>query len=108
MLVQGRRTHWTFRGLLDVHSRYGLPARCIAKATHLSRRLRRFCCLHRRSDSYRLERTSCRVGVAPTEDQHLFTAHTSRVPVSIPWLGYLIPAEFEQQWLREQKAMALP
>ena len=27
MLVQGRRTHWTFRGLLDVHSRYGLPVR---------------------------------------------------------------------------------
>ena len=45
-------------------------------ATHLSRRLRRFCYLHRRSDSYRLERPSCRVGIAPTEDQHLSTAHT--------------------------------
>src|SRR5262249_18911087 len=78
-LVQGRRTHWTFRGLLNVHSRYGLPARCIAKATHLSRRLRRFRYLHRRSDSYRLERPSCRVGIAPTEDQHLCTAHTSRI-----------------------------
>jgi hypothetical protein len=41
----------------------------------LSRRLRRFCCLHRRSDSYRLERPSCRVGIAPTEEPHLFTAH---------------------------------
>src|SRR5271157_1661460 len=29
-----------------------------------------------RSDSYRLERPTCRVGIAPTEDQHLFTAHT--------------------------------
>ena len=67
----GRRTHWTFRGLLDVHLRYGLPARCIAK---------RYICLEgsdgfvsspRRFDSYRLERTSCRVGVTPTEDQHL-------------------------------------
>ena len=68
MLVRGRRPHWTFRGLLNVHSRYGLSARCIAKATHLSRRLRRFCYLPRRSDSYRLERPSCRVGIAPTED----------------------------------------
>src|SRR6516165_4763723 len=29
----------------------------------------------RRFDSYRLERPSCRVGIAPTEDQHLCTAH---------------------------------
>ena len=76
MLVRGRRPHWTFRGLLNVHSRYGLSARCIAKATHLSRRLRRFRYLHRHSDSYRLERPSCRVGIAPTVDQHLTTAHT--------------------------------
>ncbi|MGO9918901.1 MAG: hypothetical protein ACLQIB_29915, partial [Isosphaeraceae bacterium] len=72
-----------FRGLLNVHSRYGLSARCIAKATHLSRRLRRFRYLHRRPDSYRLERPSCRVGIAPTEDQHLFTAHISDVPFSL-------------------------
>src|SRR5271157_2676550 len=76
LLVRGRRPHWSFRGLLNVHLRYGLSARCIAKATHLSRRLRRFRYLHRRPDSYRLERPSCRVGIAPTEDQHLFTAHT--------------------------------
>jgi len=50
---------------------YGLSARRVAKATRLSRRLRRFRYLHRRSDSYRLERPSCRVGLAPTEDQHL-------------------------------------
>ena len=73
--------HWSFRGLLDVHSRYGLPARCIAKATHVSRRLRRFCPLRRRSDSYRLERPSCRVGIAPTEDRHLSTATQSLTPV---------------------------
>src|ERR1022692_4447143 len=35
----------------------------------------------RRFDSYRLERPSCRVGIAPTEDQHLsFTAHAMPVP----------------------------
>ena len=81
ILVQGRRPHWSFRGLLDVHSRYGLSARCIAKATHLSRRLRRFCYLHRRSDSYRLERPSCRMGITPTEEQHLCTAHTRSDPL---------------------------
>ena len=84
MLVRGRRPHWTFRGLLNVHSRYGLSARCIARATHLSRRLRRFRYLHRRPDSYQLERPSCRVGIAPTEDQHLFHAHISDVPFSLP------------------------
>ena len=31
ILVQGRRPHWTFRGLLNVHSRYGLSARRVAK-----------------------------------------------------------------------------
>ena len=41
------------------------------KATHLSRRLRRFRFLHRRSDSYRLERPSCRARVSLAEDQHL-------------------------------------
>jgi len=57
----------------------GSPSR---HATRLSRRLRRFRYLHRRSDSYRLERPSCRVGIAPTEDQHLtrFTAHRYGVP----------------------------
>ena len=61
-----------------------------AKATRLSRRLRRFRFPHRRSDSYRLERPSCRVGVTPTEDQHLtrITAHTkldtAKPPSSTP------------------------
>ena len=55
----------------------GSPSR---QAARLSRRLRRFCCLHRRSDSYRLERPSCRVGITPTVDQHLPTAHTRSVP----------------------------
>ena len=53
-------------------------------AAHLSRRLRRLRYLHRRSDSYRLEQPSCRVGVAPTEDQHLFTAHTRSDPDGCP------------------------
>ena len=36
-----------------------------------SRRLRRFCHLHRRSDSYQLERPSCRMGIAPIEEPNL-------------------------------------
>jgi hypothetical protein len=39
-----------------------------AEATHLSRRLRWFRQLHQRSDSYRLDRLSCRVGITPTGD----------------------------------------
>ena len=35
------------------------------------RRLRRSCCLHRRSDCYRLERPRCRTGFAPAEDPSL-------------------------------------
>jgi hypothetical protein len=31
ILLRGRRPHWSFRGLLDVHSRYGLSARRAAK-----------------------------------------------------------------------------
>ena len=80
VLVPGRHPHWSFRGLLNVHSRYDLPARCIAKAIHLSRRLRRFRYLHRRSDSYRLERPSCRMGFAPIEDPRLSTCTTRSDP----------------------------
>ena len=56
------------------------------RATHLSRGLRRLRYLHRRSDSYRLERPSWRARISLADDQHLprFTAHTSRVPVSLP------------------------
>jgi len=74
--VQGRRHIGRFEACSTFNC--VTPCRLAAspKATHLSRRLRRFRSLHRRSDSYRLERPSCRVGIAPTEDQHLSTAHT--------------------------------
>ena len=45
-----------FRGLLSVHSRFGLRARWITRCDPLHQRLRRTCCLLRRSDCYRLER----------------------------------------------------
>src|SRR5271167_412861 len=81
LLVQGRRPHWTFRGLLNVH--------WLLRPVGSLSRLKRPICLEgsdgfvsspRRFDSYRLERPSCRVGVTPTEDQHLsFTARAARV-----------------------------
>ncbi len=52
----GRLPHRDFRGLLGVHSRYGLTTRRTAKTVRFSRRLRRLSYLHRRSDSFRLER----------------------------------------------------
>src|SRR5271157_981132 len=85
LLVQGRRPHWTFRGLLDVHWLLRPVGSPHGKTTRLSRRLRRFRYLHRRSDSYWLERPSCQVGIAPTEDQHLSTAHTSNDPPALFW-----------------------
>src|SRR5258707_321984 len=39
------------------------------------RELRQLRCLHCRLDCYRVERTSSRAGVTPTEVQRLFTAH---------------------------------
>ena len=45
-----------FRGLLSVHSRFGLHARWITKRDPFHQRLRRTCYLLRRSDCFRLER----------------------------------------------------
>jgi hypothetical protein len=70
----GTHIGW-FRGLHGVHSRCGLPARRAARGGPLSRRLRRFRYLHRRSDSYRMERPVIRAGIAPAGDPRLGTAH---------------------------------
>src|SRR5271168_4828436 len=45
-----------FRGLLGVHSRFGLHVRRVAQGDPLHRRLRWLRLLHHRSDCYRLER----------------------------------------------------
>jgi hypothetical protein len=44
----------------------------------LHRKLRRLCYLCRRSDCYRVERTSSRAGLNPAEKHRLFTAHVQR------------------------------
>jgi hypothetical protein len=51
-LQLGRLLHYQFRGLLSVHSRYDLQTRQVALCDPLHRRLRRLCCLHRRSDYF--------------------------------------------------------
>ena len=74
-LQLGRLLHYQFRGLLSVHSGYNLQTRQVALRDPLHRRLRRLCYLHRRSDCYRVERSSSRAGLHPAVDQRLFTAH---------------------------------
>src|SRR6266702_3810161 len=78
-LQLGRLLHYIFRGLLSVHSRYNLQTRQVALCDPLHRRLRRLCCLHRRSDCYRVERSSSRAGLSPAVVQRLFTAHCKRL-----------------------------
>src|SRR5713226_9608274 len=70
-LQLGRLLHYIFRGLLSVHSRYDLQTRQVALCDPLHRRLRRLCYLHRRSDCYRVERSSSRAGLAPAVVQCL-------------------------------------
>src|SRR5579885_780001 len=64
--------------LLEPHRRFTCVTACLLAGPPsgpLRRRLRRLGDLRRRSDCYRLERPSCRTGVAPAEDSVLFTAH---------------------------------
>src|SRR5580700_6342104 len=70
-LQLGRLLHYQFRGLLSVPSRYNLQTRQVALCDPLHRRLRRLCCLHRRSDCYRVERSSSRAGLSPAVVQRL-------------------------------------
>src|SRR5271166_5391788 len=79
-LVQGRRPHWSFRGLLNVHSGYGLSARRVAK---------RPVCLEG-SDGF-VTSTAAPIATGwsdpvagwelhPLKIQHLTTAHTGSDP----------------------------
>ena len=63
-LQLGRLLHYMFRGLLSVSSRYNLQTHRVAVCDPLHRRLRRLCCLHRRSSCYRVERSSSRLSPA--------------------------------------------
>jgi hypothetical protein len=63
----------------DVHSRYGVSARRVAKRPVC---LEGWVCFPPlvASKSYRLEANQLPGGIAPTEDQHLYTAQESGVP----------------------------
>jgi len=67
----GRRLHCTFRGLLSVHSPYGLHARQVTKVTLYTGGSDGFVISTAASDCYRVERTSSLAGVSPAVDQRL-------------------------------------
>ena len=76
--VPGRLPHQKFRGLHGVHSRYGLLARGAACATLCIRSFGSIVT----STAVPIAtgwNDSCRVGIAPTEDRHLCTAHTDTI-----------------------------
>lgn len=66
--------HYPFRGLLSVHSRYGLHARRVAWRDLLHRRLQPLRRLHDCSDCYRLEE-SCQRNSHPLRN-HAFSRRT--------------------------------
>jgi hypothetical protein len=77
--VPGRLPHQVFRGLLGVHSRYGLPARGAAHSGPFHQRLRQFCYLHAALIATGWS-DRCRVGLAPTEVRTpLHGAHRHRL-----------------------------
>ncbi len=71
----GRLPYCLFRGLLGVHSRYGLHARQVAQGDPLHRRLRLLRHLHNRPDCYGQERQLPGGDSHPAEDRCLGTAH---------------------------------
>ena len=71
ILMQGRRPHWSFRGLVNVHSRYGPPARRVTMRAVCLEGSDGFVSSTRCFDRYRLERPSCRAGIAHNGEEHL-------------------------------------
>jgi hypothetical protein len=70
----GRLPHCAFRGLLGVHSRYGLPARGTAYAVLCIEGFGNFVTSATAPIATGWN-DSCRVGIAPTEERRLVTAH---------------------------------
>ena len=80
VVVAGRLPHRTFRGLLGVHSRYGLHTRQITFMTLYIGGFRRFVASAPAPIATGWSE-SCRAGFAPTERPCLRTAHTTFCPV---------------------------
>ena len=74
--LPGRPVHCPFRGLLSVHSRYGLHTRAVTVFRDtLHRRLQPLRCLHGCSGCFRREHFAG-WGLHPLEQHRLITAHT--------------------------------
>ena len=93
----GRLLHYGFRGLFSVHSRYGLQTRQVALCDPLHRRLRRLCCLHRRSNCYRVERSSSRAGLSFPLWTSAFSRRTEKSPLHKFALSFRLSGEQRAQ-----------
>jgi len=71
----GRPVQRPFRGLLSIHSRYGLHTRQVTRSDPLHQRLRSFRYLLDGSDCSGPEH-NCPAGLSPTGKRRLCTAHT--------------------------------
>jgi len=69
--LAGRLLHWTFRGLLSVHSRYGLRIRQVANATLYTEGFSRFVTSTTAPVTTGWS-NSCRVGSHPLRDRASF------------------------------------
>jgi hypothetical protein len=72
----GRPLHYAFRGLLSVHSRYGLHARRIANATFYTEGFSSFVASAAASVATGWNEPAPGRDFSPAEDQRLFTAHS--------------------------------
>src|SRR6202795_1682796 len=72
----GRLLHCRFRGLLSVHSRYGLHARRVANATFYTEGFNSFVASAAASIATGWNEPAPGQDFSPAEDQRLFTAHS--------------------------------
>jgi hypothetical protein len=73
-ILAGRLLHWAFRGLLSVHSRYGLRIRQVTYMTLYTRGFSRFVTSTTAPVATGWS-NSCRVGSRPRRDRAFFQAH---------------------------------
>jgi hypothetical protein len=78
-LSAGRLPRYTFRGLLSVHSRYGLPARQVAIATLYTGGFSGFVTSPAAPIATAWSEPVSLAGLSPAVDQRLFTAHNKVV-----------------------------
>jgi hypothetical protein len=74
----GRPLHRSFRGLLSVHSRYGLHAHRVAYATFYTEGFSSFVASTVASVATEWNEPVPGRDFPPAEDQHLFTAHSGK------------------------------